>query len=106
MTVQVISGSSRRLTSIRLARVGNISAASMPVSSSSSRRGSAERKASMARMGVPAISRSVLPSGFLPAEVVGERARRGHDLEGGIGDRLADAVVDGELGASVRPPRT
>ena len=53
---------------MRLARVGNIRAASTPVSSSSSRRGPAERKASMARMGVPANSRRVLPSVFFPAK--------------------------------------
>ena len=66
MTVHVMSGSSRRLTSIRLARVGNIRAASTPVSSSSARRGSAERKASMAGIGLPAISRRVLPSVLCP----------------------------------------
>ena len=65
---QVASGSSSRWTSTRLASVGNIRAASIPSSSKSLMRGSADRKASMAAMGLPAISRSDLPSGFLPAK--------------------------------------
>ena len=64
MTAWVSSGSSRIRSSTRLARVGNMSARSMPCSFISSARDAGSRKAGMAFMGSPKISRRLLPSGL------------------------------------------
>ena len=64
MTAWHMSGSSRIRSSMRLASVGNMSARSMPCSSISSMRGAGSRKAGMARIGSPKISRRLLPSGL------------------------------------------
>ena len=42
-----------------------------------------------------------LALGVPAGEVVGERSRWRHHLEGGVGDGLVDVVVDGDLGAAV-----
>ena len=64
MTAWISSGSSRMRSSTRLASVGNMSARSMPCSSISSTRGAGSRKAGIARIGSPKISRRLLPSGL------------------------------------------
>ena len=51
-------------SSTRLASVGNMRARSMPCSSISSTRAAGSRKAGMARIGSPKISRRLLPSGL------------------------------------------
>ena len=64
ITTWIASGSSRRRSSTRLARVGHISARSSPSSSISSRRGPGSRNAGGDAMALPMISRRVLPSGL------------------------------------------
>jgi hypothetical protein len=64
MTMWMSSGSSFIRSSTRLARVGNISEWSMPSSSMTSRRGPGSRKAGMAFIGSPIISRYDFPSGL------------------------------------------
>ena len=51
-------------------------------------------------MPLPRLSRRDFLSG-LPFEVVLLRPGGGHDLEGRVGDVVADLVVDGDLGAPV-----
>ena len=64
MTAWVAGGSSRSRSSSRLARVGHIRARSTPNSSMRASRGSGSRNAGRARIGLPRISRRVLPSGL------------------------------------------
>ncbi len=64
MTAWVSSGSSRIRSSTRLASVGNIRARSIPCSFISSMRDAGSRKAGMAFIGSPKISRRLFPSGL------------------------------------------
>ncbi len=63
-TAWVIFGSSRMRSSSRLASVGNMSVWSTPSSSISSTRGPGDRKAGIAFIGSPTISRYDFPSGL------------------------------------------
>ena len=67
MAICVSAGSSMSRCSTRLARVGNISAAAMPCSSSSDSRAPGSRNAGMDAIGVPVSSRNERPSGLSPA---------------------------------------
>ena len=73
----------------------------MPSSSSSLRRGSGQLNPGRARIALP----QDLPAGFALGvallEVLLLRTRGRHDLEGGVGDVVADLVVDGDFGAPV-----
>jgi hypothetical protein len=64
MITWMASGSSDSRSSMRLARVGNISERSMPSSFIFSMRGSGSKNAGMAFIGSPKSSRLLLPSGL------------------------------------------